>query len=399
MAADPNSDQFFSSSLSRRGEVEPFYAMDILAKANRLKQEGENISFLCVGQPSAPAPQSALDAARQHLESGVVSYTDAGGKQDLRSRIARHMFDKYGVELEADRVFVTTGSSAGFNLAFLALFNAGDTVAIASPGYPAYRNILKAMSLNVVEIETTNENRHAITPEALLAAHKNQPIAGILIASPANPTGTMMTPENLESLIQCCHENGIRFISDEIYHGLSYGEDTGLREATALEFSDDVVVINSFSKYYCMTGWRIGWMVLPKDLVRPIERLAQSLYISAPELSQIAAMHALDGSHALEATRQSYRANRELLLERLPQLGFVNMPPIDGAFYAYADASNHTNDTMDLCHRILEQAHVAITPGVDFDINNGHRFVRISFAGQYDDIVGALDRMEKLLVL
>ncbi len=386
-----------TSHLSLRGDVEPFHAMDILAEAGRMKSRGEDVALLCVGQPAAPAPTKALNAARELLEKGVVNYTDAGGRADLKKRLAIHIEEQYGTPVEPERVFITTGSSAAFNLAFLALFNPGDRVAIASPGYPAYRNILKALSLEVVEIETLEENRWAITPAQLEQVHGQEPVAGILVASPANPTGTMMTPEALKQLIEYCDETGIRFISDEIYHGLTYENETGVKEATALEFSDNAIIINSFSKYFCMTGWRVGWMVLPSNMVRPVERLAQSLYISAPELSQVAALHAMDCREELESVRAGYVRNRGLLLKRLPQLGFENILPIDGAFYAYADASRHTNDTMEFAKRMLAKTGVAASPGLDFDQTHGHRFMRFSFAGDYAIIKSALDRLEKWL--
>lgn len=383
--------------LSKRSQVEPFHAMDVLATANRLQQEGHNIDYLCVGQPAAPAPAAARQAAADHLMNGSIGYTDAGGRNDLRQRLSRHMLDDYGVAVDASRIFITTGSSAGFNLAFLSLFDVGDRVAIAAPGYPAYRNILKALGLQVVEIETFEEDRWAVTPEQVKAVHDDAPLSGILIASPANPTGTMMTPDALKQLIDCCQDLGIRFISDEIYHGLTYEEETGVAEATALQFSDQVVVINSFSKYYCMTGWRVGWMILPADMVRSVECLAQSLYISAPELSQIAAMHALDCKQELELVRQLYMANRRLLLDRLPQLGFDKIMPIDGAFYAYADATRHTNDTMEFAKKMLADAHVAVTPGLDFDQDRGHRYLRFSFAGDHQTMKSALQRMQAWL--
>ena len=383
--------------LSRRGDVEPFHAMDVLREANRLSAKGEDIAYLCVGQPAASAPKKALEAVAEHLTSRPIGYTDASGREDLKHRLAAHYLDSYGIEVSSDRVFVTTGSSAGFNLAFLALFNPGDRVAITSPGYPAYRNILKALSIEVVEIETKAENRWALTPEELSRVHEEKPVAGVLIASPANPTGTMMSAEALKSLISYCDTSGIRFISDEIYHDLVYDQDTGLKQSTALSFSDQVIVINSFSKFYCMTGWRIGWMILPDQLVRPIERLAQSLYISPPELSQVAALHALDCRDELVLVRKGYLKNRNLLLSRLPELGFDDIMPIDGAFYAYANASRHTNDTMKFAYDLLAGAGVAVTPGYDFDQINGNRFIRISFAGDFDVIRDALGRMETWL--
>lgn len=382
---------------SLRSEVEPFHAMDVLARATQLKQEGADIAFLCVGQPAASAPQPALDAARAMLEHGMVSYTDAGGRLDLREALARHMKRQYDVTVDPGRIFITTGSSAGFNLAFLTLFNPGDRVAIAAPGYPAYRNILTALSLEVVEIATDASSRHAITPDLVLAEHTRKPLAGILVASPANPTGTMMTPEALGDLVHACRDANIRFISDEIYHGLSYTYETGIAEQTALAFDDEAIIINSFSKYFCMTGWRIGWMVLPTAMVRQVERLAQSMYISAPELSQVAAIGALDAGDELEIVKQGYVRNRSLLLERLPAMGFANVLPVDGAFYAYADVSSFTNDSMQFAHAMLDQAQVAASPGRDFDPENGHRTMRFSFAGDYATMEKAMDRLKAWL--
>ncbi|MEP1208281.1 MAG: aminotransferase class I/II-fold pyridoxal phosphate-dependent enzyme [Rhizobiaceae bacterium] len=386
-----------SHFLSIRSQVEPFHAMDVLAEANRLQKDGIDIDYLCVGQPAAQAPLAARRAAVELIENGSIGYTDAGGRRDLRERLAVHMQDMYETAVDPSCIFITTGSSAGFMLAFLTLFDAGDRVAIAAPGYPAYRNILKALGLEVVEIKTHEADRWAVTPQQVEDLHREKPIAGILIASPANPTGTMMTPQALEQLIHCCEDLDIRFISDEIYHGLTYAEATGVEAATALQFSDRVVVINSFSKYYCMTGWRIGWMILPPDCVRSVERLSQSLYISAPEMSQVAAMHALDSKQELEKVRFSYLTNRQLLLDRLPQLGFEKIMPIDGAFYAYADATRHTNDTMEFARQMLANAHVAVTPGLDFDQGRGHRYLRFSFAGDTQTMESALKRMEAWL--
>lgn len=393
MTESSNANHFLSS----RSQVEPFHAMDVLAAANVMQKEGKRIDYLCVGQPAAQAPLAARQAAIELMANGSIGYTDAGGRRDLRERLAVHMQDAYSVAVDPNRIFVTTGSSAGFMLAFLTLFDVGDRVAIAAPGYPAYRNILKTLGLEVVEIETHEADRWAVTPAQLEEVHRQKPLAGVLIASPANPTGTMMSPEALETLIKCCEGLDIRFISDEIYHGLTYDEVSGVETSTALQFSDNVVVINSFSKYYCMTGWRVGWMILPEESIRSVERLSQSLYISAPELSQVAAMHALDCKPELEKVRLSYLENRRLLLRRLPELGFDKVLPIDGAFYAYADATRHTNDTMQFAKQMLEQAHVAVTPGLDFDQGRGHRYLRFSFAGDNQTMVSALQRLETWL--
>ena len=378
---------------SGRSRVEPFHAMDVLATANRLVAEGEAINFLCVGQPGAPAPDTALAAARQALKSGRFGYTDAGGIRPFRERVAAHYDEHYGVSAPPERIFATTGSSAGFNLAFLAAFDAGDRVAIATPGYPAYRNIMRALEIVPVEIETDQASRWALTADHVREAHRRTPLKGVLIASPANPSGTMMSGQAIREMVEVCEELGLWLISDEIYHGLTYPSATGVEEETALRFSDRVIVINSFSKYYCMTGWRIGWMVLPQTLVRPVERIAQSLYISAPELSQIAAAAAFDGRRQLEAVRQGYEINRALMLKALPELGFQEIHPIDGAFYAYASVAGLAEDSMAFAQRMLRECGVAATPGLDFDPVRGPRYMRFSFAGPQDEIKTALQRI------
>lgn len=368
--------------------------MDVLAEANRRRFAGRPVLSLAVGQPSHPAAKTALSAAREALAAGRLGYTDALGLQSLRERIARHYVERYGLEISPERVAVTTGSSAAFNIAFLTLFDAGDRVAITRPGYPAYRNILKALGLEPVEIAADAGHGYTLTPDAVEEAEKTVGrIAGVLLASPANPTGTVTPPAALASLGAYCANTGKAFISDEIYHGLTFaGEET-----SALSSADHAIVINSFSKYYCMTGWRIGWMIVPEELVRPMERVAQSLYISAPELSQIAASAAFDGRDELERVRDTYRANRRIMLDRLPKLGFDIASPMDGAFYAYADVSRLTNDSMGFAKRILAETDVAVTPGHDFDPVDGHRTMRLSYAGSTADIREALDRIESWL--
>jgi len=372
---------------SSRSAIEPFHAMDVLAEANRLKAAGADVISMAVGQPSDPAPQAVLDAARKALADGRIGYTDALGIRALREAIARYYADHYRVVVSPDRIAVTTGSSAAFNLAFLAMFDVGDTIAITAPGYPAYRNILKALGLHVVEIPLGEEGY--LTAEELVAAHRHQNLAGVLFASPANPTGAVIPEVELRALLEACAENGIAPISDEIYHRLNYSGP----DVTALALAPETVVINSFSKYYCMTGWRIGWMVLPESLVRPVERIQQSLYISAPELSQVAAIEAFGASEELDRVKERYRASRAMLLKSLPEIGFSIAAPMDGAFYAYCDVSAHTNDSMDFARRMLAQAHVAATPGFDFDTVEGHRTMRLSYAGSVDDMVEAVKRI------
>lgn len=378
-------------SVSRRSAVEPFHAMDVLAEANRLKAMGHPVVSLAVGQPSDPVPSIVREAAQQALLAGRGGYTDALGLMDLRQAISTHYRDHYGVDVPVSRIAVTTGSSAGFNLAFLAMFDPGDRIAITTPGYPAYRNILIALGLDVVEIRLEEEGW--LTAAQLEHAHREKPLQGVLFASPANPTGAITPPQALQALIEAARSMGISVISDEIYHRLSYQDD----DITALSYGDDVTVINSFSKYYCMTGWRIGWMVLPEELVRPVERIAQSLYISAPELSQAAAIRAFDASDELDRVKERYRHNRELLGSALPDLGLPLAAPMDGAFYAYCDVTRHSNDSMDFAKRLLAECHVAATPGIDFDLAEGQRFLRLSYAGSEADVTQAIARLKAWL--
>ena len=374
---------------SSRSDVEPFLAMDVMSAAAELEAAGRNIVHMEVGQPGASAPAPVLAAAAEVLRRGRLGYTEALGVRALRERIARHYRDAYALDVPPGRVMVTTGSSAGFNLTFLGAFDAGARIAMASPGYPAYRNILKAFGLHAVEIEVGPDTRWALSAEQVERAHREAPLAGVLVASPANPTGTMTAPEELRRLVETCDELGLRFISDEIYHGLVYAG----RGETALRFGGHAIIVNSFSKYYCMTGWRVGWLVLPEELVRPFERLSQSLYISVPELSQRAAIAAFDSTAELEAVKAGYARNRSLLLERLPALGFDELLPVDGAFYVYASVARFTNDALDFASRMLREAGVAATPGPDFDHTRGHRYMRFSFAGSEEDIAEGIDRL------
>ena len=366
--------------------------MDILAEANRRKQAGRPVISMAVGQPSHPAPKASLEAAENALKHGRIGYTDALGLRELREAIAASYRLRHRTIIDPARIAVTTGSSAGFNLAFLALFDAGDAVAIACPGYPAYRNILKALGLNVVEVPVTAETGYTLTPASLERAEAKAgcKLKGVLLASPANPTGTVTGRDALKRLAAYCDSRDIAFISDEIYHGLTFvGEET-----SAVEIADNAIVINSFSKYYCMTGWRVGWMVLPEKLIRPIECLAQSMYISAPELSQLAATAAFSAEEELDVYKESYRTNRDFLMSRLPELGLPLASPMDGAFYAYVDTSRYSNDSMDFAKRMLAEIDVAATPGLDFDPLEGHRALRFSYAGAVSDIAEAVGRID-----
>jgi aspartate/methionine/tyrosine aminotransferase len=375
-------------SASARSDVPPFMVMDVIAAATRLEGEGHHIIHMEVGQPAAPAPGTAIAAARAGLD-GPLRYTEALGIFSLRARIARHYGETYGIDLDPARVIVTTGSSGGFILAFLAMFQPGDRVGLANPGYPPYRHILTALGCEPVLIETSEATRWAITPDTLLAAHRQAPLAGVIVASPANPTGTMMTGEALAELIHAAEDAGIRFISDEIYHGLDYA----FPAATSLAVSDSTLVINSFSKYFCMTGWRIGWIVAPAPRVRPIERLQGNLAISVPTLSQIAAEAAFEGRAEMDAVKHGYEENRRLLVEGLPKIGVDRFLPVDGAFYLYADVSRFSSDSLDFARRMLQEAHVAATPGIDFDPVNGAHFIRFCYAGSQDDMREAVRRI------
>lgn len=374
---------------SRRSDVPPFMVMDVMAAAARIEAAGGHVIHMEVGQPATGAPKTAIAAAHAALEAGRIDYTSALGIPSLRERIARHYRDAYGCDVSPERIVVTTGSSGGFILAFLSMFAPGDRVAVTVPGYPPYRHILTALGCEPVLIETTNDTRHALTGEALLAAHRKAPLKGVLVGSPANPTGTMMSREALAGLIVAAEDAGIRFISDEIYHGLDYA----FPAATAAALSEHALVINSFSKYFCMTGWRVGWMVVPEILVRPIERLQQNLSISVPSLSQIAAEAAFDGAAEMEEIKHGYQENRRILIEGLPKAGLSRFLPADGAFYLYADVSDFTSDSFEFAKQMLEQAHVAATPGLDFDPIHGRSFIRLSYARSAAEMREAVDRI------
>jgi aspartate/methionine/tyrosine aminotransferase len=380
-------------SPSARSDVPPFMVMDVMAAAARIEAAGGHVVHLEVGQPAEPAPKTAIAAAHAALDSMRIDYTAALGIPSLRGRIARHYRDAYACEVDPERIIVTTGSSGGFILAFLAMFEPGDRVAVTVPGYPPYRHILTALGCEPVLIETSGGDRHALSPEALLAAHRKKRLNGVLVASPANPTGTMMTAAALRALIGAAEGEGIRFISDEIYHGLDYA----FPVVTAASLSPHALIINSFSKYFCMTGWRVGWIVAPETLVRSIERLQQNLSISVPTLSQLAAEAAFDGRDEMEAVKRGYEENRRILIEGLPKAGLDKFLPADGAFYLYADVSKFTDDSLAFTKKMLEEAHVAATSGVDFDPIHGRSFVRFSYARSAADMREAVERIARWL--
>jgi aspartate/methionine/tyrosine aminotransferase len=371
-----------------RSEIASFMVMDVMAAAARREAEGKTVIHLEVGQPGTPAPTTAREAAKRAIDSGSLGYTLALGMPALRERIAQHYDENYGIKLSSDRVVITTGSSAGFVLAFLTLFDVGDSVALPSPGYPCYRNILSALGQKYITLETSAANRWMPTIEQMRSADAAR---GLLIASPNNPTGTMIEPQRLNALADHCDANGQWLISDEIYHGLTY--DTPAE--TALKYTDNAIIIHSFSKYFSMTGWRVGWMIIPEQLIETTQRLAQNLYICPPAISQAAALGAFDGRAELEANIGVYRANRELLLKELPGVGLSKLVPADGAFYLYADVGDYTNDSLDFSRRMLAETGVAATSGFDFDETRGSRYMRFSYAGKTADMHAALECLSK----
>lgn len=372
----------------------PFMVMDVIAAANAraaaLPPGAPHVIRMEVGQPGTGAPAGAVAAAQSALRSGAsLGYTEALGIPSLRQRIAAHYREWYGLDLPPRRVAVTVGASGAFPLAFLAAFDAGDQVALASPFYPPYVNILTALGMRPVTIETGPETR--FHPTVSMLERLDPPPQGLVVASPCNPAGTMLHPDELAAIAEWCARSDVRLISDEIYHGLNY--DVPL--ATAAAVSDSAIVVNSFSKYFSMTGWRIGWMVLPEDLLRPVECLAQNFFISAPHLAQIAAQAAFDCRDELEANVARYRRSRDHLLTTLPAAGFDRLSPAEGAFYLYADISNRAEDSVSFCSRMLTETAIAATPGLDFDHTRGHQFVRFSYCGPEADMREAAQRLAR----
>lgn len=362
--------------LSGRSVIDPFIVMDVMREANALQASGGDIIHMEVGQPATPAPRAARERARKALERERLGYTEALGMPALRERIARYMGERYGVAVSPERVAVTSGSSAGFVLAFLVLLDQGDALGLPSPGYPCYRQILKALGVKPLLVETSGQGRWMPTAADIdrLAADG---AAGVLLASPNNPTGTMALAPRLAEIAAACRRHGLWLVSDEIYHGLEYAAPA----ETALAHADEAIVVNSFSKYFSMTGWRIGWLMVPDALVRPIERLTQNLYISPPAISQEAALGAFDGIEELEEIKGRYARNRAMLLEELPRAGLSALLPADGAFYLYADVSRFTADSEDFAKAMLKEIGVAVTPGIDFDPARGANYLRLCYAG------------------
>ena len=378
--------------ISNRSLIPPFIVMDVMRAANERAASGSDVLHLEVGQPSSPAPKKVIETAQFVLDDDKLGYTDALGISLLREKISGHYRDTYGVNLDPKRIVITSGSSGGLLLSFLSSFDVGDCVGMATPGYPAYKNMLKSLGVKVVEVPVDSKSHFQLNPEVLDKLSEN--LDGLIISSPSNPTGSMLSSSDMRDLVDWCDRRGTRLISDEIYHGIVYGE----QASTALSYGTDVIIINSFSKYFSMTGWRLGWMVIPESMIRSIECLAQNLYISPPSLSQMAAVAVFDCMDELNENVARYRINRDILLEKLPNAGLERFAPVDGAFYIYANVSHLTNDSSEFCKRMLSEIGVAMTPGIDFDGINGKSYVRLCFAGATQDINQAAARLQKWLI-
>jgi len=374
---------------SKRGNVDPFIVMDVMEAAREAEESGRRIIHMEVGQPGTPAPKQATNSVVESMTNNNLGYTVALGLPELRKRISQLYGEWYNVDINPKRIAITPGSSSAFVASFTSLFDSGDRVGIAAPGYPSYKQILKALDLVPVTIQTIIENRFQPLPQNL----PNNDLSGFLIASPANPTGSMLDYKSLSDLIHISQENNISFISDEIYHGIEYEK----KAVTALEITDDCYVINSFSKYFSMTGWRIGWIIVPENHIRQIESIVQNMFICAPHVSQVAAIAAMDAKDELEYNMSVYRENRSLMIEGLAKSGFTEIAPPDGAFYIYADISKFSNNSFKFARDILDEAGIAITPGFDFDAERGNETIRFSYAGTTDDMKEGLSRLYKFM--
>lgn len=371
--------------VSRRGSVDPFIVMDVMEAARRAEEAGRHIIHMEVGQPGTGAPKAALDRLKGDLDGCSLGYTVALGVPELRQRIARLYGDWHNVDMDPDRVVVTAGASGAFLLAFTALFDTGERVGLGAPCYPSYRQILKSFDVQAIDIPTKLESGFQPVPSDV----DDHDLNGLIVASPANPTGTMLSKGELAALSDACTARNAAFISDEIYHGLDFGK----QSATAAAVTDQVYVINSFSKYFSMTGWRVGWMIVPPDHVRTVERIAQNQFICANHAAQRLALYAMDCDEELQANIAVYAENRRLMLAELPKAGFERFASPDGAFYVYADVSEFTEDSRAFASEILDQAGVAVTPGLDFDPKEGHKWLRFSYARSTDDIRMGLSRL------
>ena len=374
---------------SKRSNVDPFIVMDVMESARKAEANGKHVIHMEVGQPGTPAPKLAKQFISDEIANNDLGYTVTLGLPELRNRISKLYGDWYNIDLNPDRIIVTTGSSGAFILSFAALFDVGDRVGIAAPGYPSYRQILKSQDLIPIDIFTELQNKFQPIPKDI----KENNLNGLLVASPANPTGSMLNKKKLEELINTAHENEVNFISDEIYHGIQYENNP----TSALEISNECYVINSFSKYFSMTGWRVGWMIVPEDHVRQVERLSQNLFICPPHVSQLTALSAMDAKDELNYNVEVYKKNRSILLEELPKAGLNKFSPPDGAFYIYIDISEYSKDSLKFCKEVLDKAGVAITPGLDFDQKRGNSTIRFSYARSTEDIIEGANRIKKFM--
>ena len=374
---------------SKRSNVDPFIVMDVMESARKAEANGKHVIHMEVGQPGTPAPKVAKKFISDEISNNDLGYTVTLGLPELRNRISKLYGDWYNIDLNPDRIIITTGSSGAFILSFAALFDVGDRVGIAAPGYPSYRQILKSQDLIPIDIFTELQNKFQPIPKDI----KENNLNGLLVASPANPTGSMLDKKKLEELINTAHENKVSFISDEIYHGIQYENNP----TSALEISNECYVINSFSKYFSMTGWRVGWMIVPEDHVRQVERLSQNLFICPPHVSQLTALSAMDAKEELNTNVEVYKKNRSILLEELPKAGLYKFSPPDGAFYIYIDISEYSKDSLNFCKEVLDKAGVAITPGLDFDQKRGNSTIRFSYARSTEDIIEGANRIKKFM--
>ena len=374
---------------SKRSNVDPFIVMDVMESARKAEASGKHVIHMEVGQPGTPAPKRAKQFISHEISNNDLGYTVTLGLPELRNRISKLYGDWYNIDLNTDRIIITTGSSGAFILSFAALFDVGDRVGIAAPGYPSYRQILKSQDLIPIDIFTELQNKFQPIPKDI----KENNLNGLLVASPANPTGSMLDKKKLEELINTAHENKVSFISDEIYHGIQYENNP----TSALEISNECYVINSFSKYFSMTGWRVGWMIVPEDHVRQVERLSQNLFICPPHVSQLTALSAMDAKEELNTNVEVYKKNRSILLEELPKAGLNKFSPPDGAFYIYIDISEYSKDSLNFCKEVLDKAGVAITPGLDFDQKRGNSTIRFSYARSTEDIIEGANRIKKFM--
>lgn len=379
--------------ISRRGQVDPFLILESFREAKVLERQGRDMIHLSLGQPGREAPQAVLEEISQAMLSQPLGYTESPGYLPLRERIQRHYRESYGIEPALERIFITVGSSAAFYMSLIAAFDAGDKVAIALPHYPAYPNMMQALDLEPLFLRPGKERRFQPTVEMLRALPEKP--QGLVIASPSNPAGTILDAEEIKRLCDYCEAEGIRILSDEIYHGVSYGP----KVASVAEFSDKAIVVNSFSKYYLLPGWRLGWTVMADDLAAHFSAISANFFISPAAISQYAALAAFNHKEQLDQVVKDYAVNRRIMLEELPRAGFDDLAPADGAFYIYADVSRLTNDSRDFCRRMMHEIGVVAVPGIDFDRENGHHFVRFSFSGQESRVREAMERLKGWLAV